>query len=494
MALSYSNTLSPQGFRSPLSASALANAKANKLGAGISIAPLSATSKGAVGGNVIKTPAPTPAPAVNNMQPMKTNTVSQPNYSPSGGSSGMTGLLAGLQSQLSQKEGELAKAKEKEKSEKKTAAWEKLRAKEAGAAGSATPTYSGLVGDLSKLAKEGSSGFLAANSALTDFRKNAANYQADIYSAPTSARVMQGRGQAVQLANAQTDAALAAGVTNALTGQGQQLTALQGAAGLAAPTAVSPGSVAINPLTGEPIASAPTQVPYGTQFLDPATGLPMGGGAAAGGSLNPIAAIPSYAQQVAGGGMSYDQAMAALGGNPAFAAELNAQIRAINPNFSAVQSNANAAVQGTTLQQTAQQSNALQLASQNAYKALTLLNESYNGLTGLQKTPIPLVNKGANLISSNLGLNAAGTQQYQTAIQEARAAVSQVLSAVGNTPTYSESTAKAIIPDNAGPDQIASAIRTVEQLIEQKVSSFSQPGIAPQFGGGAPGSGGLFDW
>jgi len=485
MALAYSNTFKP------LSASALANAKAKgigsnlsvatgqvkntqppasqrtNLGAGISLAPLTITSKGASGGQVMQGPQPqqaAPKVASTGSMPAQTGTM---NYSPSGGTSGVTGLLASLQSQLTQKQGELANAKAREAADKEAAKEAKRMEKEA----ANKPSYTGLIGDLSSLAKGGSPGVQAANEALVNFRKNAANYRADIYGAPSSARVMQGRDAQVQLANAQTDSALASGVANALTGQGQQLTALQGAATLAAPQLGA----------------------YGQAYYDPLNP-GAGGGAGGAGNLNPVAAIPSYAQQVAGGGMSYDQAVSALGNNPAFVAALNAQVRQINPNFSAVQSNANASVQGSTLQQTAQQSNALQLASQNAYKALDLLSTSYNGLGGLQKTPIPLVNKGANLISSNLGLNASNTQAYQTAIQEARAAVSQVLSAVGNTPTYSESTAKAIIPDNAGPDQIASAIRTVEQLIQQKVQSFSQPGIAPQFGGGTNGSGGLFDW
>lgn len=490
MPTSYPNLMTPTS----LSAKALANAKAKGLGSGVSLSPLGVSNKGAAGGN-IQAPASKVAAPVQSSAPQSAPT-STPNYNASGSNQGggVTGLLSNLQTQLAQKEGELATAKAKEKADKE-AAKEAERAQKKAAREAAKPSqYSGLVGDLAKLSKSGSPDVRAANDALVNFRTQAANYKADIYSAPTSARVMQGRDQAVQLANAQTDAALAAGVTNALTGQGQQITGLGAAAGYAAPMQVSPGNIAIDPLTGKPMSSAPTQVPYGTQFLDPATGLPVGGGAMGGGNLNPVTAIPSYAQQVAGGGMSYDQAVSALGGNPAFVSALNDQIRGINPNFSAVQSNANAAVQGTTLQQTAQQSNALQLASSNAYKALDLLSSSYNELGGLQKTPIPLINKGVGAVSKNLGINAAQTQAYQTAIQEARAAVSQVLSAVGNTPTYSESTAAAIIPDNAGPAQIASAIRTVEQLIQQKVQSFSQPGIAPQFGGGGMGTGGLFDW
>lgn len=330
------------------------------------------------------------------------------------------------------------------------------------------PTYGGIIGDLIRKAND-TSAIDKANQELMKSKVQSSNMVRDIKSQAIPLEFQQGRAQVVQQAATEQQAALSQGVQNAITARGQDINALQQAGNLAAPQ------------VGQ----------YGQTFYDP---LNQGASSMGGGNMNPVAAIPGYAQQVAGGSMSYDQAMAALGSNPAFAAELNAQIRAINPNFSAVQSNANAAVQGTTLQQTAQQSNALQLASQNAYKALSLLNESYNDLGALQKTPVPLMNKLTGFISANSGIGAADTQAYNTAIQEARAAVSQVLSAVGNTPSYSESTAQAIIPDNAGPDQIAAAIETVEQLIQQKVSSFANPGIAPQFGGGAPGGGGLFDW
>lgn len=159
-----------------------------------------------------------------------------------------SGLLSSLYAQLAQKQEQLKQVQAQERADKERAKADKKQIKED------TVTYGGLVGDLANLGKKGSSGVQKATDALANFRKSAANYKADIYSAPTSARVMQGRDQAVQLANAQTDAALAASVQNALTAQGQEISALGTAAGYAQPVQIAPGSTLSSPLTGETVA------------------------------------------------------------------------------------------------------------------------------------------------------------------------------------------------------------------------------------------------
>jgi hypothetical protein len=134
------------------------------------------------------------------------------------------------------------------------------------------PTYSGLIGDLTKVGKEGSQSVDQATQALLDFRKKSAQYIADIYDAPTSARIMQGREAAVQLANAKTEEALSQNVANALAQQGQQITALGSAAGYAQPIQVSPGNIAASPITGNPLLAGPMQVSPGNVAVDPLTG------------------------------------------------------------------------------------------------------------------------------------------------------------------------------------------------------------------------------
>lgn len=497
MPLSYSNTGSASSaltglMSSGMSASTLANAKAKGIGSGLSINPSGSvtTLAAPVKAPVVSTPAVKTTPAAAPVAGSSANT-SSAGLGTYKGHSITPGSDAQVMAQLQAID---AMGAPTPATTLTTPA--SMASNASGSTGNnqkapdGTPSLAGIVGDLVNVAKNGSPAVTSANQALEKFRENSANYVAGINSAPTSARVMQGRDQAVQLANAQTENALASSVTNALTGQGQQITGLGTAAGYANPMQISPGNVAINPLTGQPVASAPTQVPYGTQFLDPATGQPVGGGAstAGGGSLNPVTAIPQYAQQVASGAMSYDQAVAALGGNPAFTSALTQAIHGINPSFSPIQSNANASVVGSTLAQTAQQSNALALASDNAEKALGVLTTAYNNLGALQKTPVPGVNQIVNYASSKSGVGVGATQAYKTAIQEARAAVSQVLSSVGITPTGSENTAMALIPDDAGPDQISAAISTVRQLIQNKNQSYNAPASVPQLGGGAGGT------
>lgn len=132
----------------------------------------------------------------------------------------------------------------------------------------AAPTYGGLVQTLAdraqKLSPEVQESYKQAqkyNEDLRQFRESAADTKRGIFSSPTSARVMQGRDQAVQQANAEKEAAYAsqfAGASNlygtATTGQGQQLTALGTAAGLAQPVQVAPGSTLSSPVTGETVA------------------------------------------------------------------------------------------------------------------------------------------------------------------------------------------------------------------------------------------------
>lgn len=156
-----------------------------------------------------------------------------------------------------------------------------------GSSTTGTPTYGGLVGSLANVAQNGSPAVQSANNALTNFRASEANTLSGINSQPTSARVMQGRDAQVQLANAQKENALSTGVTNALTGQGQQISGLNEAASLAAPSLGSYGSTYYNPLTGQTVPNSQ--------------------------GLNPQTDATNYAQQVMSGKMTYDQALSALG-------------------------------------------------------------------------------------------------------------------------------------------------------------------------------------
>ena len=140
----------------------------------------------------------------------------------------------------------------------------------------ATPTpaqpskalFPSVVGSLAARGTEGGPRYTQAQDAyqqavqrLSDFRTNIADKKADIYSDPVSARVMQGRDQAVQQANAEKLAALQSAVQEQQTGIGLEQTqqqienqALQQAGTLAQPVQVAPGNTLFAPTDGQEVA------------------------------------------------------------------------------------------------------------------------------------------------------------------------------------------------------------------------------------------------
>lgn len=254
MALAYSNltgsgasaALNKKLKPTPSIAAPTDPTRLNLSGVGKPAAP-AITNQNLVPSYVQSKPATT-KPATTIAAPRPTTSTPAAAPAPVTGTDGATDQLAGLYKQLAEKQALLKTTQEKEAAEKKQPKKEKPGKEEA------PITYGGLVGDLSKLGKEGSAGYQKANEALVKFRTNSANYKAGIFSAPTSARVMQGRDQAVQLANAQTDAALATGVQNALAQETNQITALNNAGALAAPVSVAPGTTLSSPLTGDTVA------------------------------------------------------------------------------------------------------------------------------------------------------------------------------------------------------------------------------------------------
>jgi len=304
----------------------------------------------------------------------------------------------------------------------------------------------------SSLASFGSTPSKAVTDAIEyerQLKENVAQKTADIYSDPVSARVMQGRDSAMQQANLEKLTAASNAVTQAQTQQQLQQSALGTAGQL----------------------TQPVQVPYGNQYIDPTTGQMVGGGQA-GGGLN----VQSLAQQVISGQISPSQADAMLGNNLGLTTQLNQTILGMNPQFNRVEAEARAGATTSEIGQTGTTGGMLTKAADNATKAMGTLQHAYGLLADIQKTQVPGWNKLVTGLSGLTGVGIAETQAYNTALQEARAAVSSVLSAAGNTPTFSDSTASAILPEGAGPDQINAAITTIQELINQKVSSFTNSG------------------
>lgn len=285
---------------------------------------------------------------------------------------------------------------------------------------------------------------------------------------------------ASQRAQALIDAenAALAGNAQGLTAQQQQANALNQALG----GANTQQAQQIGGLGTAAGFAQPSTAAYGQTVFNPLTGQYQGGG----GNLDPQAQSQNLAQQVLNGSITYDQAISSLGyaGNIGTTL-LNNAITASGGNPLQLQAQGAAQQQniGTAATQTAGQGAQLQKAGAYALQTLQDLQNTYNQLGGVQKTGVPLLNQISNVASRELGLGAQGTQQYNTSLQEARAAVSNALSAAGNTPTFSDATASALLPDNASPQQIAGAVAQIQTLMQQKIGTYnttSNPVGTPQ--------------
>lgn len=169
-----------------------------------------------------------------------------------------------------------------------------------------------------------------------------------------AADVSVGRGAVLGANLAAEQQALASNVANALTGQGQQITAGQAAGNLGL-TGQAQQITAANEagglgLTGQgqqisalgniTNATAPTQIPYGVQYGTPEQ-LMAGNAAGGGGALNPINNVQSLAQQVINGQISPSQAYAMGGSVQNWQGLLNSEIQKQKPGFNTAQAEGN---------------------------------------------------------------------------------------------------------------------------------------------------------
>jgi len=241
----------------------------------------------------------------------------------------------------------------------------------------------------------------------------------------------------------------------ALQGQGQQLGALQNAAGLAQPQLAGYNQQAFNPVTG--------------QF----------GGGGTGGSLD--SALQSVISGLQNHTMSYADAQAALSGYGQ--GGMNALTDwATKNNFNITQSNTLAGQQGS-----------IGPAFDYAKTAMSNLETAVQGLGSLQSTNVPIINQLANLASGASGVNSQALQAYRGAIAEARSAIQKVLASVqGGTPTDYVGQSNALLPDDATPAQIAAAKSTLDTLGTAKQNIYGNPGQSGNTNQNA--SANLFSW
>ncbi len=331
------------------------------------------------------------------------------------------------------------------------------------------PTYGGLIGSLADRFGKPSDEYLGYQKTATDATRNAAAFAeqlgqavADVQSNPEYSidtgvglgnRIAQTQGLKMQNLNSIAEGARAqAGL--ATSQQQAQQAALGTAAGL----------------------MAPQQVPYSNQYIDPTTGLPVGGGAA-GGSLQ--SAAQNIAQRVAAGEMSYDAGVQALSGYGAMAPQ--ALLGALPQGFNVQQSNANAAAQEASIQQTGTVGGQLTKSAETVKAHMQTLQDAYKQLTA--QYGLPVLNAGVNAVAKAFG--SGSLQSYNIALDNVRSELAKVLG--GGTATDSaRSEASRLLPENMTPAQITAAVKTATELMDSKINEYTK---APTFntGGGSIG-------
>lgn len=235
-------------------------------------------------------------------------------------------------------------------------------------------------------------------------------------------------------------------IGQATTQQQAQQSALQQAAGLAAPQLAGFNQQAFNPQTG--------QFSGGQSMQD---------------------AVNSVVQKLQSGQMTYSDAVSALSGYGQ--GGINALQQSLPQGYNIAQSNTLAGQQGS-----------IKPAQQLAKVALQNLKETVSNLGIAQGTNIPIINAIGNYVQGDV-FRTEATRKYQQAIAEARSAYSQVLSAAGATPSASDARALAAIPDNATPNDINAAISSLEGIGQAKANIYGNPGQS-----GAQSTSSLFSW
>ncbi len=307
--------------------------------------------------------------------------------------------------------------------------------------------YGQLIAGLAQRGTQSSPEVEAARENLKNFQLANANNQASIASNPNySLDTQVGRGQIVANQYSQQLPAMQANVTNALTQQGQQITALGSAGNLA----------------------QPVQVPYSNQFVDPTTGQPVGGGQN-GGSLQ--TAVQNVISRLQAGTMTYDQAAQALSGYGQ--GGVNALQQSLPPSFNIAQSNTLAGQQGS-----------VGVNYQLADAALNNVENLMKQLAPAQRTNIPAINSFTQGFSTATGLGSEQTRAVTGAVQSLRNAYAALLaSARGGTPTDYSGQAQAEIPDQPTPNDIAAIRHNFETLGQVRRNILGNPGQAGNQGG-----------
>lgn len=295
-----------------------------------------------------------------------------------------------------------------------------------------------------------------ASKELADYKSKLAEQMGQEELRAIPLEFVQGRQQVLarqgQAGIAEREAALTRAqeqVSQSLTQQGLEQQALSQAAGFA-PEAVRYGA-------------------YGTQ--------------GAGGQFDPTSAAQQYAQEVANGTRSYEDAVSAMGLYGSAGQQfLDQAIRSVNPSFNFAQARSLGDIQGMI----GPQYNFAQQALQNVENA-------FQKLGATQKTNVPLWNQFANFVSLQSGVGGDASREFVSAVQSLRNAYAAILaSARGGTPSDFSAQAIAEIPDIPTPNDLAAIRHNLETLGQARVGIYGQPGGSSTPSSSTSGSVGWF--
>ena len=316
-------------------------------------------------------------------------------------------------------------------------------------------------------AQNGSAEVQRANQALADFKTGQAKIYSNIESTPIPLNFQQGRIGAIQRAAATEEQALTGQVSNALAGQGQQLSALS--------------SNASNALTGQgqqitaqgQVASytAPQLGQWGQTYYQPG----YAGTSQQGGDMN--GAMQQYAQLLATGQGS--NIPSSITSNPVLNAQVLQMAQQINPNFNynTAQGSANAQVQNTQTLGTAQTQGIA-----GVLQSLPAMQSANTAADGIKNTIVTYLQQNPSLNATDLVAGNKVQQwidgkqladpKYQTLfnyLNEYTNTLAPVLGVGGSPTNLKTEIAQSFINAAASGKSIAEVLNNMSSLASNKI-------------------------
>ncbi len=321
-----------------------------------------------------------------------------------------------------------------------------------------------------------------AQKQYNDFAQKSPFILSDVRNNPNvAAEVSVGRGQALGQTLSAQQQALAQGVTNALAGQGQQITAGQDAGALGLQGQTNQISAAQNAGNlSQPVAGA-------SYFGSPTTGGLVGGQGGGGNQFtgNSLVdnSINSAIDIVKRGGSTDDAMKSIVGGDVGTQAFISA-MRKYDPSWTPTSSNAIAQQNMTQGQQYQQQASQLSTTLQQLDK-LTPVVTDFITKSGLNSQDNPFYNKAINEYKSQLQ-NPADIASLNAMMADVKTYTAQILGSSGLNPTEVSATVNSFDPSLLNAGQLTSFLDNLKNLGQIRLQPLQQSAT------GSYGTGGGF--